>query len=212
MTVLVSLHDVAPPFTRQLHELWSLCLGLGVRPALLVVPNWHGRHPIAGDRRFLDWVHARVEQGARVFLHGERHDEVGSARALGDHWRAMGRTAREGEFLSLGYLEARARIERGLAALAHGGLVPIGFIPPAWLARAATRDAARDAGLALTEDDAHLYLLQERVTMAAPAVRWSARSPWRAHASALVPRRAGRCNARSRWSAWRCTRRTSTTR
>lgn len=186
MTVLVSIHDVAPPFTRQLHELWSRCLGVGVRPALLVVPNWHGAHPIERDRRFLDWLLARVEQGARVFLHGERHDEVGNVRSIADTCRAVGRTAREGEFLSLEYAAARGRIERGLQVLAHCGLVPIGFIPPAWLARAATREAARDAGLAITEDERRVYLLQERRALVAPALRWSRRSTWRAHASALV--------------------------
>lgn len=195
MTVLVSIHDVAPPFTRQLHELWSLCIGLGVRPALLVVPNWHGAHPLEGDRRFVDWLFARADQGARIFLHGERHDEQESARGVMDEWRALGRTAREGEFLTLDYAAARARIARGLGTLARCGLSPIGFVPPAWLARAATREAARDAGLALAEDERRVYLLQEGRSFSAPAVRWSARSSWRAMMSSLV--------ADARWHAHR---------
>ncbi len=84
MTVLVSIHDVAPPFARQLHELWSLCIGLGVRPALLVVPKWHGAHPLERDARFMNWLFARADQGARIFLHGERHDEHESARGVMD--------------------------------------------------------------------------------------------------------------------------------
>ncbi len=186
MTVLVSLHDVAPPFARQLRDLWSLCFSYGVRPALLVVPNWHGEHSLERDRRFVDWIFARVDQGARVFLHGERHDEVDTVRTPVDSLRAFGRTAREGEFLTLGYAAARARIERGLKVLACSGLSPIGFVPPAWLAQAATREAARDMGLALAEDERPIYLLRERLALRSPAVRWSARTAWRARASSFV--------------------------
>lgn len=186
MTVLVSLHDVASPFAPQLRELWAMCFDYGVRPALLVVPNWHGEHPLDDDRRFTDWLYARVDQGARVFLHGERHDEADMARTAVDAWRAAGRTAREGEFLALDYAAARVRIDRGLRMLARCGLSPIGFVPPAWLARAATRDAARDAGLALAEDERHIFLLREGVALRSPAVRWSARARWRARMSSLV--------------------------
>ncbi len=186
MTVLVSLHDVAPPFAPQLRELWSLCFDYGVRPALLAVPDWHGAHPLDRDRRFTDWIFARVDQGARIFLHGERHDETDTVRAPLDAWRAVGRTAREGEFISLDYAAARARIDRGLRMLARCGLSPIGFVPPAWLARAATREAARDAGLALAEDERHIFLLREAVALRSPALRWSARAPWRARMSSLV--------------------------
>lgn len=186
MTVLVSLHDVAPPFERPLRELWTMCLSRGVRPALFVVPDWHGQHPLHRNPRFIDWLFARVDQGARVFLHGERHDEQGSVRRVGDTWRALGRTAREGEFLTLGYAEASARIARGLEVLARCGLSPVGFVPPAWLARDATREAARDAGLALFEDARRVYWLREGRSAPAPAVRWSTRSRWRAGVSAAV--------------------------
>lgn len=186
MTVLVSLHDVAPPFAPQLRELWSMCFDFGVRPALLVVPNWHGAHPLDRDRRFADWLFARVDQGARVFLHGERHDEHDTIRRPLDAWRAVGRTAREGEFLSLDYAAASLRIGRGLGVLARCGLSPIGFVPPAWLARAATREAARDAGLALAEDERYIYLLREGRALRSPAVRWSGRARWRARMSSLV--------------------------
>jgi predicted deacetylase len=186
MTLLLSLHDVAPPFQRQLHELWLMCVTRGVRPALLVVPNWHGEHPLQCNTRFVDWLYARVDQGARIFLHGERHDEAGSVRRLSDEWRALGRTAREGEFLSLGDSEASARIGRGLEVLARCGLSPIGFVPPAWLARSDAREAARDAGLALFEDERRIHWLREGRSERSAALRWSTRSRWRADLSALV--------------------------
>ncbi len=186
MTVLLSLHDVAPPFERQLGELWSMCCARGVRPALFVVPNWHGEHPLERNPRFVDWLFARVDQGARVFLHGERHDEAGQERRRRDEWRALGRTAREGEFLTLDHAEAAARIGRGLEVMARCGLSPVGFVPPAWLASPSARDAARDAGLSLFEDERRIFWLREGRAAVAPAVRWSARSRWRADVSALV--------------------------
>jgi len=195
MTLLVSLHDVAPPFERQMRELWSLCLAHGVRPALLVVPNWHGQHPLLRATRLVDWLFARVDQGARIFLHGERHDEADTPRRARDSLRAFGRTAGEGEFLTLEYAEARVRIDRGMETLYRCGLPPTGFVPPAWLARPATRAAARDAGLALAEDARHIHLLRAGTSLRSPAIRWSARTAWRAQASAWV--------AEARWQLQR---------
>ena len=120
-----------------------------------------------------------------MFLHGERHDEVGSPRAWRDSVRAFGRTNREGEFLTLGYDAARARIDRGLARLRALGLAPIGFVPPAWLARPDTHRAVRDAGLAVSEDDGAVYAFRANRTLASPVVRWSSRGAFRAYGSLL---------------------------
>lgn len=174
MTVLLSLHDVAPPFERQVRVLWDLCFGLGVRPALVVVPDWHGAHPLDRNRRFVDWLFARADQGARILLHGERHDQGTASRGIAEEWRAMGRPVRAGEFRTLDYTAAAARISRGITTLARCGLSPVGFVPPAWLSRPAARDAARDAGLRLAEDARRIYLLQEGISVPAPALRWNA--------------------------------------
>nr|MCU0622600.1 DUF2334 domain-containing protein [Gemmatimonadaceae bacterium] len=88
MRLLVSIHDVTPALRAECETLWAMCRAQGVTPALLVVPNWHGRSPLADDPPFIDWLHARVADGAEIFLHGERHDEVGLPRRLGDAWRA----------------------------------------------------------------------------------------------------------------------------
>ena len=151
--LLVTIHDVAPPLMERVERLWALCAERRVAPGLLVVPDWHGGVPIEGDPACVAWVRARAAEGAEVFLHGERHDEVGSPRGWRDSVRALGRTNREGEFLTLGYDAARTRIDRGLARLRALGLAPIGFVPPAWLARPDTHRAVRDAGLAVSEDD-----------------------------------------------------------
>ena len=79
-------------------------------------------------------------------LHGERHDEAELPRGLADSVRAFGRTAREGEFLTLDAGAALARIARGLDRLRALGLEPVGFVPPAWLAKDEGHQAVAPGG------------------------------------------------------------------
>lgn len=186
--VLVSIHDVTPALAVPALALWELCAGAGVRPALLVVPDWHGEWPLERHPRFVEWVRERAAEGAELFLHGERHDEVGLPRRWRDELRAVGRTAREGEFLTLDRDAARERIARGVARLRSLGLPPTGFVPPAWLAREATFEAVAAAGLRVSEDVRSVRLHHGATSrrLAAPVVRWSGRTAARARVSAAV--------------------------
>ncbi|MCC7055025.1 MAG: polysaccharide deacetylase family protein [Gemmatimonadaceae bacterium] len=183
--MLLSIHDVTPAWAPQVEALWALCRQRGATPALLVVPQWHGAWPLADAPAYVSWIHARVADGAEVFLHGERHDEVGLPRTLRDSVVALGRTAREGEFLTLDHPAAHARIGRGLQLFQHLGLAPIGFVPPAWLCRVGTHTACRAHGLQVLEDDGAVHLLQRGMTLRSPVLRWSGRTPLRARGSAL---------------------------
>jgi predicted deacetylase len=196
-TLLVSIHDVAPPLERRVQELWELCRVRGIVPALLVVPNWHGDAPLEGAPDFTRWVRACADQGAEVFLHGERHDEEGLPRRWLDTWRAWGRTAREGEFVTLDEARAAERIERGVGRLRKLGLDPIGFVPPAWLARPACWRVVGRAGLRFSEDAQSVRVhMRDNVTrIPSPAVRWSGRTALRAYGSVAV--------AATRWRAQR---------
>ncbi len=187
-TLLVTIHDVTPALMPRVEMLWALCAARGVTPGLLVVPDWHGTAPIEGAPEFLDWVRARAAEGAEIFLHGERHDEIGSPRAWRDELRAFGRTNREGEFLTLGYGAARERIRRGVDRLQQAGLDPVGFVPPAWLCRPETHDAVRDSGLGMSEDDGAVYMLGRGARIPSPVVRWSARGAVRAYGSVAQDR------------------------
>lgn len=195
MKLLVAIHDVTPALERDVRTLWDLCAERGITPALFVVPNWHGIWPLEEYPRFAGWLRARAAEGAEIFLHGERHDEVGLRRGLGDHVRAFGATAGESEFLTLDEPAAAERIARGLDALRRAGLHPIGFVAPAWLAREDTYRAVRRAGLAISEDVAVIRLHRRATRLAAPVIRWSARTPLRARVSAAV--------ADARWMARR---------
>jgi predicted deacetylase len=68
------------------------------------------------------------------------------------------------------------------------GLEPVGFVPPAWLAKADTHRAVRDAGLRVSEDDGAVYVHSPEKTLASPVVRWSGRGAVRAYGSVLFER------------------------
>lgn len=189
--LLVTIHDVTPALAPRIESLWRLCESRGVVPGLLVVPDWHGMAAMESEPSFGAWLRARAAAGAEVFLHGERHDEVGSPRTWRDALRALGKTNKEGEFLTLGYDEARSRIDRGVARLRAMGLDPVGFVPPAWLAKPATHAAARDAGLVVSEDDGAVYVHapgRPPRSVPSPVVRWSGRGFARAYGSVLFER------------------------
>ena len=125
-------------------------------------------------------------------LHGYRHDEWESRRTLADHVRAIGRTDFEAEFISLSRTEARGRLAYGVDRLRSAGLTPTGFVPPAWLAPSWLAALAAELELPITENDRHVARHDgfgvEICRLRAPAVRWSGRSAWRAHASEGVAR------------------------
>ncbi|MCU0625378.1 MAG: polysaccharide deacetylase family protein [Gemmatimonadaceae bacterium] len=185
MSVLLSIHDVTPAWRSHVDELWALCRARHATPALLVVPQWHGEWPLESHPDYVAWVRARAADGAELFLHGERHDEVGSPRGLRDQWHALGRTDREGEFLTLDHDAARVRIARGLARFHALGLHAIGFVPPAWLCRDGTRTACQSLDLPLLEDAGTVHLLAEGRALASPVLRWSGRTTLRARGSAV---------------------------
>jgi predicted deacetylase len=185
MKVIVAIHDVTPAFAHQVETLWDICKTRGITPALFVVPSWHGQWPVEEDPRFCGWVRRLAAEGAEVFLHGERHDEVGAERTLWDTMRAFGRTDREAEFLTLPRAAARNRIARGLLRLRSAGLKPIGFVAPAWLSSRGAVEAVGDVGLRYSEDGTCIHVIG-RGRLKAPAIRWSARTLFRAHASVAV--------------------------
>jgi hypothetical protein len=191
VSLLVSIHDVTPAFAPAVGRLWTLCAERRIVPALLVVPNWHGEWDLSRHPEFVRWLRERAAAGAEIVLHGERHDEAGLPRTRADRLRAWGRTAREGEFHGLDREAARERIERGAALLRMLGLHPVGFIPPAWLAREDGYAAVADAGLGFSEDEGAIRFYPGGHRVRSPAVRWSTRGRLRPWGSVVV--------ARGRW-------------
>ena len=158
------------------------------RYALFVVPDWHGSWPLRQHRGFAADLRRRQGDGCEIFVHGYRHDEVGVGRSAWHHLRAIGRTAREAEFLSLSAAEAGERVERGRRVLREVGLEPVGFVPPAWFHGAGLSQVLADCGLAFTEDAWAVRSVASGRRVRASAVRWSTRARHRALAGVAIAR------------------------
>lgn len=185
MQFLTTIHDVTPALRERVERMWDLCLSRGVRPALLVVPNWHGAWPIEEYPGFVEWLRARGAEGAEIFLHGERHDERGLSRTWLDRIRAFGATNIESEFLTLDREAAGRRIKRGLALLRRLGLEPTGFVAPYYLARDEALAAAAEAGLRVSEDERSIVLLDRGIRLEAPLLQWGGMAAARGWVRAL---------------------------
>ena len=167
------------------------------RPALLVVPNFHGRAPLHESPSFLRRLRKWIEEGCEPLLHGFYHlaDTPVDPKRHPIRW-ALSRTltAGEGEFLNLDRKTIEQRIADGRKQLESLLDVPIkGFVPPAWLRNSGLFSALRTQGFAYTEGHIFLYDLSGRHRLRAPALGFSGRTPARAASSirfaqALRPR------------------------
>jgi predicted deacetylase len=113
-----------------------------VRPALLVVPNFHGRFPLAEHPRFVDRLLELQQHGHEIYLHGYYHrmgiaDRPNSGGSPTNHgiswlWNQHVVSSGEAEFGDLSRREAQERIARGVHEFRELGLRIDGFVPPAW--------------------------------------------------------------------------------
>ena len=123
-------------------------------------------------------------RGAGVALHGRTLlDDAAARRRPADWLRRRVLTAGEGEFAAMQSADARIRIDSGRELLARLGWRVSGFVPPAWLASAGTREALRHSGLSYTTTHGALVHLPAGARMMAPCLTASTRSAWRRLAS-----------------------------
>ena len=148
MSLLVSLHDVAPPHLaacqRQREDLhrWGVD-----RATLLVVPDFHGAHPLAGSPETIRWLRARVAAGDEVALHGFFHRQQGSIAGRFDRLRAAWLTAGEGECLAQPAADRTRLLVDGRRLLQDLlGVAVSGYVAPAWLEPSGFEDALDRAG------------------------------------------------------------------
>lgn len=144
--LVVSIHDVAPATVAETRNWLADLDGLGVRATLLIVPGpWRGAD-LAGAPEYGAELRRAADAGHELALHGWCHTaQPGGARSRRWSGRIAARGA--GEFWTLDAAEARARIDRGVAALRLVGIEPEGFVPPGYLASPGTRQALAASGL-----------------------------------------------------------------
>jgi uncharacterized protein len=149
--VIVSLHDVAPPFEHAIRAQLALLASAGVRRvALKVVPNWHGARPLADSPSLVALLHEQLATGSQIILHGFEHRPARN-RSFQGPWLSRTRArlfaSDAAEFLTLSADEAAGALRQGLAAFERAGLPrPDTFCAPGWLHNAEALAALKREG------------------------------------------------------------------
>lgn len=140
--VHVSIHDVSPAFTEEVRLALRLCHARGIKPALLVVPNFHAQAPLVQAPEFCAELRELQRDGHEVFLHGYYHRSTELERGAMSAQGLAGRvttflsqsvvSGNEAECSLLGDRELETRVANGEGILDEAGLTIDGFVPPAW--------------------------------------------------------------------------------
>jgi uncharacterized protein len=185
MPVHVSIHDVSPAWSREIEEALALCDEAGLRPALLVVPNFHGEAPLLDAPPFCERLRGLQARGHEIYLHGFFHQarrdydpSTGGGR-LG--WLVAQRVASggEAEMSDVSRAEARRRVGEGREVLSRAGLRVDGFVAPAWSMPTWLLPLLGDHGFRFAEDHFHVYDPAARRSRASVVINWATRTPGR---------------------------------
>lgn len=177
--VLVVLHDVAPPSWSVFQPFIQTLDQLGPVPlSLLVVPNFHHRHPLQASP-LRSALEERLARGDELILHGFHHcDDEPPPRDPRD-WFMRRVYTHEGEFFRLDEQGASERLSQGIALFRQLNWPVRGFVAPAWLMSAGTRRALARTELRYCSDPRSLLLLPNFTVLPAPSLVWTSRSAWR---------------------------------
>jgi uncharacterized protein len=206
MPVHVSIHDVSPAWSPEVDEALDLCHREGIRPALLVVPDFHGRAPLLESPEFCARLRALQGDGHEVYLHGFRHESAARYDAATGRgrlrWLFAQRVASGGEAEMVDVSEAvgKQRVEDGERVLRDAGLSIDGFVAPAWSMPPWLLPWLGARGYTFSEDHTRVYDPRARRSRASVVLNWATRSPARLlstvaycrvakHARSLLPAR-----------------------
>lgn len=189
MAVHVSLHDVSPAWAAEVEVALEMAHAHGVRPALLVVPDFHGRAPLLDHPAFCERLRELQASGHEIYLHGYYHQ----SRTWEDHSAAYrDNTSRarhlfaqkvvsggEAEFSDVSPEEALERLDQGERVLREAGLSISGFIAPAWSMPPWVLGLLGDRGYAFSEDHMRVYDPKARRSRASVVLNYASRTPSR---------------------------------
>jgi predicted deacetylase len=185
MPVHVSIHDVSPAWSDEVDDALRLCHEYGIRPALLAVPNFHGRAPLLERPDYCARLRALQAEGHEIFLHGFYHrsaDRYDAATRSGRiAWTFAQRVASSGEaeMMDISADAGQARIDEGERVLREAGLTIDGFVAPAWSMPPWLLPCLGDRGYRFTEDHLRIYDPRARRSRPSLVLNWATRSPGR---------------------------------
>lgn len=211
MPVHVSIHDVSPAWAAEVDAALQACAEVGVKPGLLVIPDYHGAWPLDAHPDYARRLRAWQAAGHEIFLHGYYHlaDARPRAAAPGGHraprglrrlWAQKVVSGGEAEFSAVDEAEARRRLDDGEAVLRRAGLERLdGFIAPAWSMPAWMFPLLRERGYRYTEDHLHVYDPVSGARRPSVVLNYASRTPARLWSSLIYCRLAR--PARRLWPA-----------
>jgi uncharacterized protein len=200
MSVHVSIHDVSPAWEREVEAALELAHAFGVKPALLVVPDFHGRAPLAEAPRYAERLRALEKGGHEIYLHGYYHrartwdQHAAGAAANGALARARYAFAQkvvsggEAEFSDVSREEAQERLDLGERVLGEAGLTIRGFVAPAWSMPRWLLDVLGARDYRFTEDHLRVYDPARKRSRTSLVLNFASRTPGRLFSSALYCR------------------------
>jgi predicted deacetylase len=187
MTVHVSIHDVSPAWQHEIELALELSHAIGCKPALLVVPNFHGEHPLAESPKFGAFLQKLQDEGHEIYLHGYFHaagaprlrDDARPGSAASKWFAQRVVSGGEAEFSDVSEPEARARLDEGQRALEALGLRVDGFIPPAWSMPRWVHRLLAERNVRFTEDHMRVYDPASGRSRASVVLNYASRTPGR---------------------------------
>jgi len=191
MPVHVSIHDVSPAWEREVDVALAMAHEAGVRPALLVVPDYHGRAPLAEHPAFLDRLRALEAEGHEIYLHGYYHRsrtweegpraprERGTGARIRHAFAQKVVSASEAEFSDVSRDEAVTRLDAGERVLREAGLTIRGFVAPAWSMPAWVLSLLGERGYRFTEDHLRIHDPAARRSRPSVVLNYASRTPAR---------------------------------
>ena len=193
-TGILALHDVSPRWDTEIDTAMNLLRGeFNLRPALFVVPDFHGQYPIDRHTGFISKINNWLVDGCELMLHGYHHicDHPVQRRQVTRYARAKLLTANEGEFLNLSPSQIDQRLKNGLEMLRVFNHYPVGFVAPAWLYNRHLAAALIHQRIAFHEGHLKIYHLLKKESYIAPAITFCARGRFRTHLSSDYANLAG---------------------
>lgn len=187
MPVHVSIHDVSPAWEREVDVALEMAHAAGVRPALLVVPDYHARAPLSENPKYCDRLRALESDGHEVYLHGYFHRaQLGFGGAKPSNEKGLRHafaqkvvSAGEAEFATLSRDEAIERLEAGERVLTDAGLTIRGFVAPAWSMSRSMLSVLGERGYRFTEDHLRIHDPAGRRSKASVVLNYASRTPGR---------------------------------
>jgi len=196
VAVHVSIHDVSPAWQDEVELALEAAHAHGVKPALLVVPNFHGRASLAEHPDYCERLRELQAEGHEIYLHGYYHQartwEEASAASSSEGGAAHGTVARvrhvfaqkvvsggEAEFSDVSHDEALHRLDEGERMLRDAGLAIRGFVAPAWSMPAWVHALLGERGYSFTEDHTRVYDPANKRSRASLVLNYASRTPGR---------------------------------